>query len=337
MTRPQPDAEQPTAGSTTADTRPPVDPTGDPATDAGAAPPEPDALVEVEQASSNLIEAVSAGDLSKAADAAQGLVYAALPVATNLLVGALILIAAVLLSKRARSLVTKVAMASRIDDTLSLFFGQVARWGVLTLGVIVAIGKIGIPTASFVAMIGGASLAIGLAFQGSLGNLAAGVMLLIFRPFKNGDVVQVAGVTARVAQIDLFTTLLDTFDNRRVTMPNGNIFGTQIENLTFHPTRRVDVSVGTSYSTSIDAAREVLDRVARGVRGGLSDPPAQVYLDQLGDSSVDWVVRVWAKTADYWDVRERLTRDCKEALEAAGITIPYPQLDVHLRRVDAPE
>jgi small conductance mechanosensitive channel len=291
-----------------------------------------ESLAEVSEASTNLLDAVASGDLGRAGEAAQGLLVAAVPVATNIAVGVVILIAAVILSKRARSLVTAVSRRSRVDVTLSTFFGQVARWAVLILGIIVAVGKIGIPTASFVAIIGGASLAVGLAFQGSLGNLAAGVMLLIFCPFKIGDVVQVGGVTATVAEIDLFTTLLDTFDNRRVTMPNGNIFGNEIENLTYHPTRRVDVTVGTSYDADVDSVRQVLEGVARGVRGGLASPEPQVYLTDFGASSIDWAVRVWSSTADYWKVRERLVRDLKAALDRAGVGIPYPQMDIHLHR-----
>lgn len=313
----------------------PADGGVDETSEADSAPAEPEtpeagALEEVGAAGEGLIAAVSDGDWQGALEQSQGLVVAAIPVVTNIVVAVLILIVAIIVSKRARRIVEKTAQRSKIDVTLSKFFGQVARWAILILGIIIAIGKVGIPTASFVAVIGGASLAIGLAFQGSLGNLAAGVMLLVFRPFKVGDVVQVGGVTAKVTELDLFTTLLDTFDNRRIIMPNGNIFGSEIENITHHPTRRVDVAVGTEYPADIDQTRQVLEGVASAVQGALRDPAPVVYLNQLGGSSIDWAVRVWAKTEDYWAVRERLTRDIKYALDGADIGIPFPQMDVHI-------
>jgi small conductance mechanosensitive channel len=218
---------------------------------------------------------------------------------------------------------------SKLDLTLTKFFGKLAKYVVLIMAVIACLGVFGIETTSFAALIGAAGLAIGLAFQGTLGNFSAGIMLLVFRPFGVGDVVNVNGTTAKVTEIELFTTLLDTPDNRRIIMPNGQIFGSTIENITFHPTRRVDVAVGTDYDASLREAREVLLQVAQNVEGGLSEPTPQVYLQELGGSSIDWSVRVWANTPDYWAVRERLTQQVKEALDEAGIGIPYPQMDVH--------
>ena len=287
-------------------------------------------LEQAGEAGSEFVGSVMDGDWSGAARNAEVLVTAAIPVITNIVVGIVILLVGLWIASRARKVVESASRKSRVDETLSKFFGQMARWGVLILALVIAIGKIGIPTASFVAVIGGASLAIGLAFQGSLGNLAAGVMLLIFRPFKVGDVVQVGGVTAKVTEIDLFTTMLDTPDNRRIIMPNGNIFGNEIENITHHALRRVDVNVGTEYSADLDRVRQVLERVAREVEGGLSDPEPAVYLKELGGSSIDWAIRVWSSTADYWAVKERLTRNAKYALDEAGIGIPFPQMDVHI-------
>ena len=219
---------------------------------------------------------------------------------------------------------------SKLDLTLTKFFGNLAKYVVLIMAVVACLGIFGIETTSFAAVIGAAGLAIGLAFQGTLGNFSAGIMLLVFRPFKVGDVVNVNGTTAKVTEIELFTTLLDTPDNRRIIMPNGNIFGNTIENITHHPTRRVDEAVGTDYDSSQEEAREVMLQVARNVEGGLSEPAPQVYLQELGGSSIDWAVRVWANTPDYWAVRERLTQQVKEALDEAGIGIPFPQMDVHL-------
>lgn len=295
-----------------------------------AADAQAENLSKAGEAGSDFVGSVIDGDWDSAAANAEVLVTAAIPVVTNIVVGIVILLIGLWIAGRARKVVETASLKSRVDETLSKFFGQMARWAVLILALVIAIGKIGIPTASFVAVIGGASLAIGLAFQGSLGNLAAGVMLLIFRPFKVGDVVQVGGVTAKVTEIDLFTTMLDTPDNRRIIMPNGNIFGNEIENITHHPTRRVDVNVGTEYPADLDQVRQVLERVAREVEGGLSDPEPVVYLKELGGSSIDWAIRVWANTADYWAVRERLTRNAKYALDEAGIGIPFPQMDIHI-------
>lgn len=155
-------------------------------------------------------------------------------------------------------------------------------------------------------------------------------MLLIFRPFEVGDTVSVAGITGKVVELDLFTTQFDTFDNRRIIVPNGSVFGAAIENATHHPTRRVDVDVGTDYGAELSETRAVLERVAANAEGVLEEPAPQVYLKQLGGSSIDWVVRVWVDTADYWAVRERITEGIKVALDDAGIGIPFPQMDVHL-------
>jgi len=292
---------------------------------------------ETVKAGEEAFSALMRGDLDSAGSATREFLAGALPLVGHIAIGILIILVSVMIAGRARNFVEKAIRRARVDETLAKFFAQLAKWAVIIVGLISAIGYMGVPTASFAAVIGGASLAIGLAFQGSLGNLAAGVMLLVFRPFKIGDVVSVGGVTAKVAQIDLFTTLLDTFDNRRVIMPNGNIFGSEIENITHHPTRRVDVSVGTEYKADLDKTREILMRAARGVQGGLSDPAPVVFLDKLGDSSINWQVRIWSKTADYWDVRERLTRAVKVALDEAGVGIPFPQMDVHIEGWVKPE
>jgi len=219
---------------------------------------------------------------------------------------------------------------AKIDQTLVKFFGNIARYTVLVLVVLACLGIFGINTTSFAAVIGAVGLAIGLAFQGTLGHFASGVMLLVFRPFKVGDVISVAGDTGKVNEIELFTTTLDTADNRRIIVPNGNIVGSTIENLTFHPTRRVDVSVGTDYGADLAHARQVMLEAALSTSHILSDPPPQVYLDALGGSSIDWKVRVWCNTPDYFAIKDELTLRVKKALDAAGIGIPFPQMDVHL-------
>lgn len=247
------------------------------------------------------------------------------------LVKALVLIVAVLVvSGWARRFVTRICTRAKVEVTLARFFGNLAKYAIMILGGITVLQTFGVEATSFAAVVAAVGFAIGMALSGMLGNVAAGVMLLIFRPFKVGDVVNAAGVTGKVFEIGLFSTAFDTPENRRIIVPNASIFGDTIENVSHHDTRRVDISVGIAYEADIDEARGVLEKVCAGVEGGLRDPAPVVYLTELGGSSVDFALRVWAKAPDYWSVRERLTRDAKVALDAAGIGIPYPQRDLHI-------
>lgn len=247
------------------------------------------------------------------------------------MIGVLVfVVAAFILAGWVRTLVTRALLKIKVEKTLAMFAGSLAKWGLLILAVVGCLGVFGVETTSFAAVIGASALAIGLGFQGSLSSLAAGVMLLIFRPFKADDVVSVAGQLGKVESISLFTTELDTFDNRRIVLPNSAVFGSTIENMTHHSTRRVDVAVGVEYSADLDRTREVLESAAKACPGRLDDPETQVVLQELGASSVDWSVRVWANTSDYWPVRQALTRQVKKALDDASLGIPFPQMDVHL-------
>lgn len=228
----------------------------------------------------------------------------------------------------ARRIVLRGTEKAKVDMTLGKFFGNAARYAVITLSIIACLGIFGIETTSFAAVIGAAGLAIGLAFQGSLSNLAAGVMLLMFRPFKVGDVVNAAGQVGKVDEIELFTTRMITPDNRLIIVPNSAIFGGTIENISHFSTRRVDVDVGTDYGADLDETRKVLDQAIASV-DHLAEPAPQVYLDSLGDSCINWKLRVWVNAADYWAVREKLTYAAKVSLDKAGIGIPFPQMDVH--------
>ncbi|MEE2705911.1 MAG: mechanosensitive ion channel domain-containing protein [Planctomycetota bacterium] len=232
-------------------------------------------------------------------------------------------------------LARKAMLKARLDETLTKFFSKFIRWAVLILALLACLGVFGVETTSFAAVIGAAGLAIGLAFQGTLGNFAAGIMLLMFRPFKVGDIVNVAGQTGKVDEIELFTTTIDTPDNRRIIIPNGSVFGSVIENISHHSTRRVDVAVGSDYSADLDATRDILTRVATNLSGRLDDPEPAVVLLELGGSSIDWSVRVWCNSADFWGVKQALTRDVKNALDQAGIGIPFPQMDVHMDQTAA--
>ena len=221
---------------------------------------------------------------------------------------------------------------AHIDETLSKFTAKMVKWMILLFAVLGCLGLFGVSVTSFAAVLAASAFAIGLAFQGSLSNFSAGVMLLVFRPFKVGDVISVAGHTGKVDEIALFTTTMDTADNRRLIIPNSSVFGSTIENITHHPVRRVDVSVGTDYAADLDTTREILTQAARKVPDQVPDREVQVVLGELGASSVDWSVRVWVETSNYWSTKEALTRSVKNALDEADISIPFPQMDVHVQQ-----
>jgi small conductance mechanosensitive channel len=251
----------------------------------------------------------------------------------NVVAALAIIVIALFIAGWAKRATSKALVRASVDPTLGKFFSNVARYLILIVAGIAVLEKFGVSVASLAAVLAAAGFAVGLALQGSLQNFAAGVMLLIFRPFGVGDVVDAAGEKGKIFEISLFTTQMDTPDNRRIIIPNGEIFGSTIENVTFHDTRRVDVSVGTDYPASLDETREVLTAAAESVEGRLEDKDVVVYLDSLGDSCINWSVRVWSTTPDYWDVRERLTQAVKDHLDDAGIGIPYPQMDVHMDKL----
>ena len=229
-----------------------------------------------------------------------------------------------------RRAMTRGFERSQFDITLGKFFANLAAWTLMLLAVLFSLSLFGIETTSFAAILAAAGFAIGMAFQGTLANFASGVLLLVFRPFAVGDAVRVAGEVGQVDAIGLFTTTIDTFDKRRIIIPNSTITSATIENITFHETRRVDVEIGVAYDASTSRTREVLERLVRGTEGVLNDPPPAIILGNLGASSVDWTLRAWCRAEDYWAVRERLLEGAKNALDDAGIGIPFPQLDVHL-------
>lgn len=223
-------------------------------------------------------------------------------------------------------------VTKKVDPTLGRFFGKLVFYLVMVGALLGVLGSVGVNIAAFAAVLAAMGFAIGLAFQGTLSNFAAGIMLLVFRPFKIGDVITAAGITAKVDEIDLFSTTFNTFDNRRIIVPNSSIFGDTIENATFNPHRRVDVAVGCEYKADIDRSREALTAAVESVEGRIDGEGRgfQVYLVGLGSSSVDWAVRVWFPTPDYWAKKEELTRAVKMHLDQAGIGIPFPQMDIHV-------
>jgi small conductance mechanosensitive channel len=218
----------------------------------------------------------------------------------------------------------------RVDETLRGFFASLVKYVVLAFVIIAVLNQFGVQTASLIAIFGAAGLAVGLALQGTLSNIAAGVMLLIFRPIKVGQYVEVAGHAGTVADINLFTVELATPDNVQIVIPNANVWGQSVVNYSHHDTRRADFTLGIAYSDSIEEAMSTINDVLAQETRGLPDPAPQVVVGALGASSVDIVVRLWVKAEDYWTVRFDLTKAFKEAFDAAGITIPFPQREVHI-------
>jgi len=224
----------------------------------------------------------------------------------------------------------QVRKSGRVDETLARFSGKAVGTFVKLLGALAILGLLGIQTASFVAVLGAAGLAVGLAFQGTLANFAAGIMLLVFRPFKVGEAISVAGVTGGVAEIGIFTTTLDTRNCKVIILPNSSIFGSTIERLSPDGPRRVDIPVGVDYSADLDGTRKALDAAAATISGILPEPAPAAVLTGLGDSSVNWEVRVYCEPRDYWGVLEAGTEVVKRALDDADIGIPYPTVDLNV-------
>lgn len=230
----------------------------------------------------------------------------------------------------ARRAVVGALRRANVDETLVPFLAGMTYALFLTFVIVAVLGLFGIPTASFIAVLGAAGLAVGLALQGTLSSFAAGVMLLVFRPFKRGDVVEVGGTLGKIDEIGIFTTTMNTPDNIRVIVPNASVYGQTIKNFSANDTRRVDLVFGVSYGDDLQVARDTIERIVHGHPLVLADPAPTVAVSELADSSVNFVVRPWCRTNDYWTVRFELTRALKEEVEAAGCSIPFPQRDVHL-------
>jgi small conductance mechanosensitive channel len=221
-----------------------------------------------------------------------------------------------------------------MDTTLTKFAGNFAYYAIFLLAIFAGLETVGVETASFVAVLAAAGFAVGLALQGTLANFAAGVMLLVFRPFKVDDYVEIADEKGFVRDISLFFTRINTRENRLIIVPNGDIFGSTIENVFANDLVRVDCEVGTDYPADIDATREVLLEAARSVEGRVEEKGEQAALQALGGSSINWEVRVWAKPDDYFRLKQELVRQVKYKLDEAEIGIPYPQMDVHLDKLN---
>ena len=224
----------------------------------------------------------------------------------------------------------KFMSARNMDEILVKFLSSILHWVLLLFVVIASLSQLGIDTTSLVALLGAAGLAIGLSLQSSLANFAAGVMLIVFRPFTKGDFVEVAGTSGSVDNISIFTTTLTTPDNKEVIVPNGSVIGNNIVNYSARPTRRVDMVFGIGYGDDIKKAKELLEQIVAADTRVLAEPAPVVALGELADSSVNFLVRPWVNAEDYWSVLWDTTETVKLKFDEAGIGIPYPQMDVHL-------
>lgn len=216
------------------------------------------------------------------------------------------------------------------DPIIIGFVGSIVYIAMLAFVIVAALGQLGIQTTSFIAILGAAGLAIGLALQGSLANFAAGFLMIIFRPFKVGDFVEAAGVAGVVKDMQIFTTTMKTGDNKTIIIPNAKISGDNIINYSAEENRRVDMTVGVAYDADLSKVRDVLNDIIGKDERILSDPPSQVAVAELADSSVNFIVRVWTKSADYWGVKFDTTETIKNRFDEAGIGIPFPQHDIHI-------
>ena len=243
---------------------------------------------------------------------------------------AILIVGLIIAGWAARAVDRGLARSSRVDDTLRGFFSSFAKYFIIVFTVLAVLAQFGVQTASLIAVFGAAGLAIGLALQGTLSNLAAGVMLLLFRPFKIGDYIEAAGLSGTVKTITLFVTDMAPPDNVQVVVPNGELWGASIHNYSFHDTRRVDLTLGIGYEANIaDAKAAILDEVGKDARAH-ADPAPMVAVLGLGESSVDLVVRVWCAAGDYWSLKFDLTEALKNRLDREGISIPFPQRTVHM-------
>ena len=224
----------------------------------------------------------------------------------------------------------KLMDAQEVDKTLVSFVSNLASMALMLIVFIAAISALGIQTTSFIALLGAAGLAIGLALQGSLSNFASGVLIVLFRPYKVGDWIEAAGISGSVVEVQILTTVLKTGDNKTVIVPNGQVMDSIITNYSANDTRRVDMVVGVSYSDDLDKVRSTLEELVAAEDRVLDEPACTIAVSELADSSVNFVVRPWVATADYWGVKFGLTEAIKKRFDKDGISFPFPQQDVHL-------
>ena len=248
----------------------------------------------------------------------------------KIIAAVLIIVVGLWISKIIKSCFLKTLQKKKVDPTLVGFLASMLHSGLVIFVFISAISKLGVQTASFVAVIGAAGLAVGLALQGSLSNFAAGILLIIFKPFKVGNFVKAGGEAGVIVEVGIFTTELKTPDNVQIIIPNSTIMGSAITNVSAHPTRRIDMTLGVGYDDDLNKAKKIIEDLLAADERVLKDPVATIAVAKLGDSSVEFVIRPWVNSADYWSVKFDFTKAVKEKFDSEGISIPYPQSDVHV-------
>jgi len=250
--------------------------------------------------------------------------------AINLAIALAIFVIGRWIARMVQNTLEKILRKRKVDDVLVDFLGTIAFAMIIVIAVVAAFDQLGIPATSFMAIIGAAGLAIGLALKDSLANFASGVMLVLFRPFTKGDYIDAGGITGTVDEISLVATILTTPDNKQVTVPNAMIYTSAITNYSAKETRRLDMVFGVGYDDDLKVVAGVLEKICSEHPKVLDEPATGIFISNLGDSSVDFSVRPWVKGEDYWGVRAEILETAKFELEAAGCNIPYPQTDVHL-------
>lgn len=253
----------------------------------------------------------------------------------KILAAVIILVVGLWVAKKIKNCFVKALQKKEVDPTLIGFFSSMLHGALVVFICIAAIGKLGVQTTSFVAVIGAAGLAVGLALQGSLSNFASGVLLILFKPFQAGNFIKAGGEAGVVVEVGILTTELKTPDNVKIILPNSAILGGSITNVSAHPTRRVDMVVGVGYGDDLNKAKQIMEDLLAADERVLKDPAVTIAVSNLGDSSVDFVVRPWVNSADFWAVKFDFTKAVKEKFDAEGISIPYPQSDVHMFQENA--
>jgi small conductance mechanosensitive channel len=257
-----------------------------------------------------------------------------IPFAINVAMAILIYVVGKIVVKILVNVFGKLLAKSNYDEMLINFLKSIVSALLMVFVIIAALGQLGVDTTSLAAILAAAGLAIGLSLQGSLSNFAAGVMLLVFRPFKAGDFVDAGGASGTVKSIGIFTTLMNTPDNKEVIVPNGQIYSGTITNYSAKDTRRVDMVFGIGYDDDLKKAKTILQEMIDADPRVLKEPAAQIAVSELGDSSVNFVVRPWAAAGDFWGLKFDFTEAVKLRFDKEGISIPYPQMDVHVHKND---
>lgn len=248
----------------------------------------------------------------------------------SLLLAILVLIIGLWLIKKIVKTASRTMEKRNVDASLRPFLASIIKALLTIMLVITVASMVGVEMTSFVAVLGAAGLAVGLALQGSLANFAGGVLILLLKPFKVGDFIEANGFSGTVREIQIFYTYITTTSNQEIVIPNGDLSNNAVTNYSFHDTRRIDMTFGIGYDDDIDQAKKILREIVESDSRILKDKGVDIFLEELADSSVNFHVRAWAKSSDFWDIFNNMNEKVKKAFDAAGISIPFPQRDVHL-------